>query len=124
MNIKEYHQEFNKALQRLIEATEAEDTPLNRDATIQRFEFTYELAWKLLKKLLATKDIDVRSPKETLQTALQQGYIQNGSDWTELHKNRNLTIHTYDQALAEEVYRFVIQSAVSLFQQLNEIQYD
>ena len=86
-----------------------------RDATIQRFEFTYELAWKTLKAYLLTKDILVLNPKETLQTAYQQGLLQDANAWSELHMKRNLTSHSYDEALAEQIYSYLKAEGLSLF---------
>ncbi len=87
--------------------------------TIQRFEFTYELAWKTLKLYLETKDIDVRNAKDTLKAAFEQGLIQNADDWSELHQKRNLTSHTYDEALAQEIYLFIKQKGIHLLQTLD-----
>ena len=55
--MKEKFESFCDAIDRLGEAIESEPTDLNRDGTIQRFEFTYELSWKVLKKYLASKGI-------------------------------------------------------------------
>ena len=110
--------EFDKALQRLVMALAQERNEYIQDAVIQRFEFTYELAWKALKNCLAMKDIDVRNAKDTLKAAYQQGLIQDADAWSLLHQQRNLTSHTYDSQLADEVYDFVAQQGVTLFKAL------
>ena len=110
--------EFDKALQRLVMALAQERNEYTQDAVIQRFEFTYELAWKALKNCLAMKDIDVRNAKDTLKAAYQQGLIQDADAWSLLHQQRNLTSHTYDSQLADEVYDFVAQQGVTLFKAL------
>ena len=99
--------EFDKALQRLTMALAQERNEYTQDAVIQRFEFTYELAWKALKNFLAMKDIDVRNAKDTLKAAYQQGLIQDADAWSLLHQQRNLTSHTYDSQLAVDMYNFV-----------------
>lgn len=109
---------FQKAVERLEEACMQKKNEFIRDSVIQRFEFCYELAWKMLKLKLLQEDIDTRSPKATLQAALEVGLIEDGNGWTELHRMRNLTTHTYDESLAEEVYAFVCQSGLSLLKQL------
>ncbi len=86
-----------------------------RDAAIQRFEFTYELAWKTLKAYLATIDLTVLSPKETLKVAYQQGLLTDAAAWSELHVKRNLTSHTYDEALANTIYLYLKNEGLSLF---------
>ncbi len=109
---------FRRAVRRLEDACRQEKNEFIRDSVIQRFEFCYELAWKMLKLKLEEEDIDVRSPKQVLQVALELGLIEDGNAWTELHRMRNLTSHTYDEALAEEVYAFVCQTGLPLFQRL------
>jgi len=107
--------DFEKALSRLEEALREPETPLIRDATIQRFEFTYELAWKTMKLWLAEKGILVRNPKDTLQAALEQGLISDGAAWSHLHAARNLTSHTYEEENAIQIYETLKDSGLALF---------
>lgn len=109
---------FEKALFQLEKALAEPESEFVRDAVIQRFEFTYELAWKALKAYLATMDMTVLSPKETLKVAYQQGLLDDADAWGELHQKRNLTSHTYDEALAESVYDYLKITGVSLFKKL------
>ena len=62
---------FSQALDRFTEALSEADTPMNRDATIQRFEFTFELAWKALQAALRREGLDCASPKSCLRAASQ-----------------------------------------------------
>ncbi|MCH9690274.1 MAG: nucleotidyltransferase substrate binding protein [Gammaproteobacteria bacterium] len=110
--------QFEKALGQLKKALDAPKSEYTRDAVIQRFEFTYELAWKALKAYLKTQDIQVLSPKETLKVAYQQGLIADASAWSELHLKRNLTSHTYDEGLAETIYDYLKASGFMLFSAL------
>jgi len=71
-----------------------------------------------LYKHLATEDLIVLSPKETLKIAYEQGLIKDASAWSELHMQRNLTSHTYDQKLAESVYHFLKEKGLQLFLEL------
>lgn len=114
----ERKQELSSAIDRLREALEQQETALIRDAIIRRFGFTYELGWKTIKLFLESKDIDVRNAKDTLEEALKQGVIEDGNLWSELHKNRKLTSHTYDEAGAIRIYDFVKQHALALFTKL------
>jgi nucleotidyltransferase substrate binding protein (TIGR01987 family) len=112
--------EYMRAFQRLIKAVQKPKDEFLRDSVIQRFEFTYELAWKMLKVRLEVEAVVARTPRETLQEALQAGFIEDGNAWSELQKKRNLTSHTYDEELAEEVYAFVAGQGMRLFAQLAE----
>lgn len=89
-----------------------------RDSVIQRFKNAYELAGKMLKLRLEAEAVRANSPKQVLQEVLQVGFIQDGNAWTELHNNRNLTSHTYDEKLAGVVYNFIKEKGLTLFQQL------
>lgn len=102
--MKERIESFGQALQRLEEALEAEETSLNRDASIQRFEFCVELAWKSMQKFLESEKIICNSPKTCLQGAFQVGLIQDDAMWIHLLDDRNLTAHTYKEQLAMEIY--------------------
>ena len=118
MGMKVFHfkqEQFEKALIQLQKALDVPKNEYTRDAVIQRFEFTYELAWKTLKAYLATQDMVVLSPKETLKVAYQQGLIQDANAWSELHLKRNLTTHTYDEHLAETIYDYLKNTGVYLF---------
>lgn len=64
--------------------------------------------------------IITRTPRETLQGALQIGLVDNGNLWSDLQKMRNLTSHTYKEKLAEDVYGFVVGQGLELFRQLVE----
>lgn len=110
--------DFLSALSRLKEALARPEDSFLRDASIQRFEFTYELAWKAIKLWLETKDITTLNAKETLQAALQQGLVTDGNGWSELHRMRNLTSHTYDETEAIRVYQFVKKDGVALLEAL------
>ncbi len=110
--------DYLKVLGQLGNAAQQPKDEYIRDAVIQRFEFTHELAWKMLKLRLEEEDIFVKTPRETLQAALQAGLIEDGNAWSDLQKMRNLTSHTYNEDLADQVYTFVVEQGVQLFQQL------
>jgi nucleotidyltransferase substrate binding protein (TIGR01987 family) len=109
---------FTHAVQRLHDAVNQPDNEFIRDAVIQRFEFCYELAWKMLKLQLSRDGIEAQTPRHTIQMALQAGYIVDGNVWSEIQRMRNLTSHTYDATMAAEVYPFVCTTVMPLFMQL------
>ena len=75
------------------------------DTTIHRFEFTFELFWKTLKTLLYIQHgIDAHSPKAVLRAAYLNDFIQNEQLWLAMLEDRNSTSHTYDKAIADEVF--------------------
>ena len=81
-----------------------EEDRTNVDATIQRFEFSVELFWKLLKRILATRGIEKQYPRDVLQQAYAGSLIDNETLWLSMLQDRNLTSHTYNEDLAREIY--------------------
>ena len=76
----------------------------NIDASIQRFEFTIELFWKLLKRILESRGLEVPYPKNVLQAAYAGGLIDNEEIWLQMLIDRNQTLNTYNEVLANEIY--------------------
>lgn len=80
-----------------------------RDGLIQRFEFTYDLSHKSLKRSLEAaspnpEEIDQMTFPTLVRTAFEQGLIAGDwNDWQEFRKMRNITSHTYDEAKARDV---------------------
>lgn len=105
-----------KALSSLENVAERpmQDDEINVDATIQRFEFTIELFWKLLKVILESKGVEVQYPKDVLREAFKGHLINDETQWLSMLKDRNLTSLTYDEKLAHEVYKR-IQGYVPIF---------
>ncbi len=74
------------------------------DALIQRFEFTFELAWKLLKESVEFQGSQpIRSPRQAIKEAFQMGLISNGEAWIDMLGDRNLCSHTYDEAVVSKI---------------------
>jgi nucleotidyltransferase substrate binding protein (TIGR01987 family) len=120
--LKERFENYSKAVVKLNEILQEEEkVDYIYDATIQRFEFTYELAWKLLKEYLSYNGIaDVNSPREAFKEAFASGVISNGEKWIEMLKDRNITTHTYKESQAKVVYNNVKTNYIHLFLELKE----
>ena len=104
---------YEKALQRLQEAIDAvrlePDNDLYRDALIQRYEFTWELAWKTLKEYMQESGLEFEAtPRATLKKAFQHNLITAEEGWLASIKGRNLLAHTYDEGTANQVAQNVI----------------
>jgi len=113
---------FTKALQSLeaiyLKPMNADRS--NVDATIQRFEFTIELAWKWLKDYFLEHDIVLHYPKEVLQEAYRVQLIDHEMVWLSMLKDRNLTSHTYDETLADAIYHRIKEYVPVLRQLANK----
>jgi nucleotidyltransferase substrate binding protein (TIGR01987 family) len=73
------------------------------DATIKRFEFTFELLWKFFKEYFMIEGLTLNSPREILKHAYSSHIIYNEKIWLAMLNDRNLTSHIYDQATADEI---------------------
>src|SRR5665647_1881543 len=98
---KQRFMHFQKAF-RLLEQTMAIEHPSDaeRAGLIHFFEMSFELAWKVLKDYLEEEGFTVVSPRDTLKQAFQAGLLENGHIWIEALKDRNLTVHTYEEKIA------------------------
>lgn len=124
---------LENALQHLDEALQAfgqqPENSLYRDATIQRFEFCYELSHKMLKRYLemaapTPTDIDELAFPDLIRTGNEQGLLRSGWDrWKDYRKARSITSHTYDQTKAIEVMAIIpdfLQEAQALLRELQQ----
>lgn len=108
--LKQSFTNLKKALSRLEEAlNEDQENSLIVDGTIQRFEFTIEIYWKMLKRLLLSEGIESKTPRETLKEAYQVGWLQNEQAWLQMLKDRNETSHAYDEKMARKILENIIR---------------
>lgn len=106
---------LNKALNALDLAIAQPKSEFIRDSVIQRFEFSYELAWKAMRKQLVAElgelEIDGISRRDLFRKAFGQKLISSFELWTSFHEARNSTSHNYNEANAEIVYKIALQFA-------------
>ena len=102
-------------------ALNAPKNDLTRDATIQRFEFTFELAWKTLKRVLKVQGILVNNPRDTFRSAAQNALIPDPTLWFEFLDYRNQTTHIYNEKIAETIYAALTQFDQQLILLLNHL---
>ena len=113
-------EDFKNVLDRLIEATQEEPTDVVIDGVLHRFEFTFELAWKLVKSYLEYLGIveTSGSPRETIQNGFKQGIIKDGEEWINMMISRNNLSHIYDEKISREIYNKIKEKYISLFVEL------
>jgi nucleotidyltransferase substrate binding protein (TIGR01987 family) len=82
-----------------------------RAAVIQHFEFTFELSWKILERLLGEKlgrdTVKRMSHKMLFRTAAERSLLDDPKRWFDYLDARNKTSHTYNESVAEDVYEKV-----------------
>ncbi len=122
---------FKKAISSLKAALDEHGRQHNdflRDSCIQRFEYTYELAWKMLKRYLEMNEptselIDSLNFSDLIRRGNEKGLLLNDwSKWRIYREARNKTSHTYDEKVADDVF-FVIpdfmQEAEFLYEKIS-----
>ena len=110
---------FARALTRLHEVLAQPENDIVRDATIQRFEFTFETAWKAMYRWLRARGVDLdEDAYSTIPEAFKRRLIVDEKRWGDIRRYRNLTSHTYNEALAIEVAAFVRADAVPVLDAL------
>ncbi|MDP9195360.1 MAG: nucleotidyltransferase substrate binding protein [Pseudomonadota bacterium] len=76
-----------------------------RDSVIQRFEYTYELAWKTLKRaLMVSFGYDEDTVRDIYRRGFEVGLLQDVERWLAFHTARNMTSHTYNEKIADQTY--------------------
>lgn len=110
---------FKRALLLLREAMDndmAQMSQLEKEGIIQRFEYTFELAWKVLKDKMEDDGVvlDKISPKAVVRQAYQAKYIHDADVWLKMMGDRNLMSHTYDFAKFEVVIQAIADDYLPL----------
>lgn len=77
---------------------------LDRDGVIQRFEFTFELLWKVVQEFAKYKGLESASPRDAFRVAGDLGIIDNPNVWFDFLKDRNLTTHLYSEEDAKKIF--------------------
>ena len=104
-NLESLIEDFKKANQRLKEAIKLSPKRIHKDGTIQRFEFTFELSWKTIQEYVRDQGFDCKSPKGCVREAARLDLIDNPEEWFDYLKARNLIAHTYNEAIADQIYK-------------------
>lgn len=117
---------YHRACQRLLDVTEADIFPsdlseLEQEGLIQRFEYTFELAWKVLQDLLTFKGYEFMSgPNGTLKMAFEDGLISDHDGWRQMAKARNTLTHTYSEDEARIIAGQIFTDYAPLLKQLDQ----
>lgn len=114
---------FIKVLHKLEEGLLQYDgkNELLRDGLIQRFELTFELAWKTLKEVFEDEGlIGLNSPKSVLREAFSAGLIKDEKLWINMLKDRNLTSHMYSESNAVEISGNIKDKYVNALNELKD----
>ena len=118
---------FNKALEKLSQAmllvsnkrAQIQDPgelaiitqEVVKEGIIQRFEYTHELAWNVMKDYAYYQgNSTIGGSRDATREALQLQLLENGHVWMEMIASRNSTSHTYDEEVANDIFKRISES--------------
>ena len=94
---------------------------LEEQGMIQAFEYTYELACKVLKDFLESRGAQgLYGTRDVTRAAFQRELLGDGNVWMAMIESRNLTSHTYDQTIAQKVLAAIRQDYLGQFESLEQ----
>ena len=100
---------------------------LLRDSVIQRFEYTFEMSWKMLQRwirlYISPADADPLTKKDLFRLASRQGLIDDPQTWFLFIEARNISVHTYNEDNAKKAFDAALTfatTAPSLLQHMQE----
>ncbi len=119
--IKELKGDYRRALKRLTAALKKDPSKNDVivDGVIQRFEFTFELAWKLAKVILAYIGVEANAPRPIIKEGFKAGLFEDGDGWIDMLEDRNKTSHI-DEAEARKIYQKINKSHIKFLNSFNE----
>ncbi|MFZ3372185.1 MAG: nucleotidyltransferase substrate binding protein [Desulfitobacteriaceae bacterium] len=124
---KQRFQNFDRAFVLLRSAFEDKEisdfSPLEQEGVIQRFEYTYELAWKTMKDYLQDSG-NVILPEITARSVIKEAYvaklIDDGQVWIDMMLHRNILAHCYDFTKFQEVLKAIDQRYLAALSAVHE----
>lgn len=118
-----------KALIRALDEYEKNPNEFVKDSCIQRFEFTYELSHKFIKRYLELteanpEEIEEMTFQQLIRRATERGLLLNDwESWKDYRRSRGKTSYSYDEETADEVFEDIpsfLKEAEYLYKQLEE----
>lgn len=103
--------QYSAAVDRLEEVLKKKKSDVIRDSAIKRFEFCFDLSWKVIKAFLEEeKGIICASPKDCFRQAYGSGLIEYDEFWLKMTDWRNEAVHTYSEKFADAFYKKLAQT--------------
>ncbi|MBE8158879.1 MAG: nucleotidyltransferase [Betaproteobacteria bacterium] len=114
---------FSRALD-LLQTPLETGAPLNDlelSGIIRRFQYTFELAWKLLKDRMEYAGIKIPAvaPRTVIKEAFAAKFIANGDAWLDMLEARNNTSHNYDSEKFEKIMDNICHNYIGLLHDLH-----
>ena len=113
---------YQKALSQLTKFIEkGELSELEEQGIIKAFEYTYELAWNVIKDYYQEQgEVNIQGSRDALRLAFQRGLIADGDNWMKMIKSRIASVHTYNLEVAQQINQDIHDIYFQLFIELKE----
>ena len=94
---------------------------LEKEGVIQRFEYTHELAWNVMKDYLEYQGfIGIIGSRDATREAFKNNLIDDGEKWMDMIKSRNKTSHTYNEETADDIFMKIVHEYYQEFNQFRK----
>jgi nucleotidyltransferase substrate binding protein (TIGR01987 family) len=114
---------YQKALLQLHRFAQSEDlNELEKQGLIKAFEYTYELAWNVMKDyfLYVQANVSIMGSRDAIRTAFRQELIADGDNWMRMIDSRIASVHMYDKSMADNTVNAILSTYIPLFDTLEE----
>lgn len=114
---------FNKAFNQLDAAVKLcktrELSDLEKQGLIQAFEYTYELAWNVIRDYFRWQgNTGITGSRDAIREAFANGLLEDGDSWMRMLQDRNRTSHTYNEDTARAILNNILTQHHSQFEKL------
>jgi nucleotidyltransferase substrate binding protein (TIGR01987 family) len=120
---------FRRALERFCEALDRKEAleqegfgDIFLDLAVKRFEFTYEMSWKAIRRCLDFLGIEAKYPRACFKEAYALGLLTNETVWLEMIEQRNLTSHVYNQEEVKGILTHLDEYRLNFEQLLTQLE--
>lgn len=120
---RQRYENYERALSLLREGREKPVdafSDLEKEGLIQRFAFTFELAWKTMKDFLEYNGVEITpvTPRHVIKEAYGAGIIQEGQVWIDMLDHRNTMAHLYEKKRFEAALDAILHRYLPVLDQL------
>lgn len=101
-----------------------EENEMYRTGVIGQFNLTFELAWKTLQEVLKRNSVmgaETGSPRETVKLGFKFGLVNDEEAWIKMLKDRNVSVHVYNEDVVKEVIRHIIEIYIPAFDNFSKL---
>lgn len=117
-----YNRAFTQLEKGVELASERELSDIEKEGVIQRFEYTQELAWLVIKDFYKEQgDTNIQGSRDAFRMASERGLVTQGAELMDTIKSRNATSHTYDEDTANEIFTSIIEEHYGAFLELKQV---